>query len=372
MASGPNLRPTRCVVDHEAITANLTTLQSHAGASPLCAVVKADAYGHGAIDVARTAAAHPGVEWLAVALVEEGIELREAGLDEIDVLVLSEPPPTAMAAMVEWGLTPSLYTEAGIAAFGAAGAAVGVKAIGHLVVDTGMRRVGAEPEHVARLLSHADDNGVTISAAWTHAPVGDEPANPFTEMQLERFGAIEALADLPVHVANSAVTIRRLANDVMFCRVGIAMYGIDPDPAMAGAAELRPALTLESAVSFAKPIGAGEAVGYGHRWRAEKPTTIATVPIGYADGVRRDLGLRGGGVLINGKRHPIVGVVTMDQLMVDIGEDDVAVGDTVTLIGSNGGRTITANDVAATLGTIGYEVTCAISKRVPRINRPSS
>ncbi len=368
MPSGPNLRPTRCVIDHAAIAANLAELRASAGSAVLCAVVKANAYGHGAVEVARTALAQPRVGWLAVALVEEGIELRVAGIVDAPILVLSEPPPEAMSAVVEWGLTPSLYTVPGIEAFGAAGAKADVSVAGHLGVDTGMRRVGAEPEDVVGLLAMADAAGVEVEAAWTHAPVGDEPDNPYTTDQLERFSSIEALAGIPSHVANSAVTIRELAPSAMLVRVGIAMYGIDPDRAMAGAADLRPALRLESAVSFVKSVDVGESVGYGHRWTADRPSRIATVPIGYADGVRRDLGLRGGGVLIGGVWRPIVGVVTMDQLMVDVSAGDVSVGDVVTLIGADGAAAIGANDVAATLDTIGYEVTCAVSSRVPRVH----
>ena len=206
-----------------------------------------------------------------------------------------------------------------------------------------------------------------LAAIWTHCPVADEPANPFTDSQLERFDAVTLGPGIQTHVANSATAITRPDRAAMMVRCGISIYGIDPDPALAGAMALRPAMTLRSQVTFVKPIDAGESVGDGHRWTAERSSTIATVPIGYADGVRRDLGLRGGEVLIGGKRWPIVGVVTMDQLMVDVTGGEITVGDEVVLIGTQGADEITANEVAERLDTIGYEVVCAVSPRVPRV-----
>ena len=362
----PSMRPTSCEIDLGAIAHNVQTLMSMVDPTPLCAVVKADGYGHGAVPVAR-AALEAGAQWLAVALVEEGIELRNAGI-QAPVLVLSEPPPAAMALVVEHGLVPSCYTSAGIDAMATAARGRGPVGV-QLVVDTGMRRVGVEPGALAGLVAQiVGASDLVLDGVWTHCPVADEPDNPFTEAQLSRFDDLVAGLDagLPSHVGNSAVAITRAARTAAMVRCGISVYGIDPDLPLAGLADLRPALKLTSAVSFIKPIAAGDGVGYGLRWTASADTTIATVPIGYADGVRRDLGLRGGTVLIGGAHHPIVGVVTMDQLMVDVGGSGVAVGDEVVLIGAQGEASISAADVAATLETIPYEVVCSISQRVPR------
>ena len=341
----------------------METLRALVQPTPLCAVVKANGYGHGAAEVARTVLS-AGATWLAVATVEEGVELRQAGIDA-PILVLSEQNASLQEA-VDFGLTPTVYTLDGVAALDAI-AKDGEPLKVHVGLDTGMRRVGVEPDELATVLEAVQSsNTLEVEAAWTHCPVADEPDNPFTDGQLSRFDAAVAASELPTHVANSAVAFTRPDRNAFMVRCGISLYGIDPDPALAGQVELRPALTLRSQVTFAKRIEAGEAVGYGHRWTATEPTGIATVPIGYADGVRRDLGLRGGGVLIGGKRHRIVGVVAMDQLMVDVGDHEVAVGDEVILIGSQGDEQITAWDVATTLDTIAYEVICAIGERVPR------
>ena len=363
------MRPTRCDVDLGAIAHNVGMLREHTGGAALCAVVKADGYGHGAVRVARTAL-DAGATWLGVALVEEGVELRAGGIDA-PVLLLSEPPVAAMGDVAHHDLTPSVYSRTAIAAAGAAARESGRTLGVHLCVDTGMRRVGLEPSDLDQVRNWVDaEEGVVATGVWTHCPVADEPANPFTERQLDRFDALvdeNELGSLLVHAGNSAVAIDHRSHAGAMVRCGIAMYGVEPDPGITHHLDLRPALSLRSEVSFVKRISAGEGVGYGHRWHAPEDRWLATIPIGYADGVRRDLGLRGGEVLIGGTRRPIVGVVTMDQLMVDLADDDsVAVGDEVVLLGRQGSDSIGANDIAARLGTIGYEVLCAIGARVPR------
>lgn len=371
------MRPTSCIIDPAAISANVRTLGALVPSTPVCAVVKADGYGHGAVRSAQAALAG-GATWLAVALVEEAVELRNAGIAE-PILLLSEPPVSAMESVVANGLTATIYTSGGLAALGSAAAWASRKVEFHVGVDSGMGRVGLLPEEIGSFLAEVRKfPNLSAGAMWTHCPVADEPDNSFTEHQLKGFGdAVAQFAEgMAVHVANSAVAITGQAassGEPMMVRCGISIYGIDPDDALIGMAALVPALTLRSEVSFVKTIGAGTSVGYGHRWTADRETIIATVPIGYADGVRRDLGLRGGTVLIGGRRCPIVGVVTMDQLMVDIGAPSgghsVSIGDEVVLIGRQGDEEITAAEVANTLGTIPYEVVCAISKRVPRTDR---
>jgi alanine racemase len=365
-------RPAWAEVDLAAIRHNASALRDLAAPAALCAVVKADGYGHGAEAVAR-AALEGGATWLAVALVEEGIALREAGIDA-PVLMLSEPPVEALADVVRHRLTPTLYTAKGVeAAAGAAGA--GQLAV-HVKVDTGMHRVGATvDEAVALARAVADAPALALQGFWTHLAVADEPDDPYTNTQLDRFEAARArLAEAGVepevlHAANSAGAIAHPTARYDMVRCGIALYGCAPSPHVGGDVGLRPTLALKAAVSFVKTLPAGERVSYGLRWRAEGETVVATVPLGYADGVTRRLSAAGGVVLIGGRRCPIAGTVTMDQVTVDCGPDaTVAPGDEVVLIGGQGSDRITADEWAERLDTISYEVLCGIGPRVPRVH----
>jgi alanine racemase len=369
------VRPTRAEIDLDAIAHNVRVLRARVAPSDLLAVVKADGYGHGAVEVAG-AALGAGATRLGVALVEEGQQLRDAGFDA-PILVLSEPHPTSFGDLVALGLTATLYTPDGIDAAAAAVRAGGSALPVHLKVDTGMRRVGTAPEDaVALARSIAERGELVLEAVWTHCAVADEPESPFTGIQLERFE--RCLAELDdaglrpalTHAANSAAALRVPESRYDLVRCGIALYGIAPAPALEGLVDLRPAMRLVSEVAFLKDVPAGEGVSYGHHHVTDHDTVVATVPIGYADGVRRSLGLDGGEVLIGGRRRPVVGVVTMDQMLVDCGpprDVDVAVGDEVVLLGSQGGEHIPANEVAERVGTIGYEVVCAVGSRVPRV-----
>ena len=242
-----------------------------------------------------------------------------------------------------------------------------------------MNRVGASPADIVDLAKRASGRAeLELEALWTHCAVADEPDNPFTAEQLAVFG--EVVADLEaqglrppmLHAANSAAAIDHPDARFDLVRAGIAVYGIPPSPALSDRLDLRPAMRLSAEVSMVKRVAAGERVSYGLRHEFTEPTTVVTVPIGYADGVPRRLSAAGGEVLIGGRRVPIVGVVTMDQLMVDVGDLEVAVGDEVVLIGSQeadaGPETIVADDWAARLDTIGYEVVCGIGPRVPRVH----
>jgi alanine racemase len=361
------VRPTWAEVDLGAVAHNVGLLIERSAPAEVWAVVKADGYGHGAVPVSR-AALGAGAHGLAVALVEEAAVLREAGIDA-PVLLLSEARPDEFEAVAELDLEAAVYTPEGIAAAAAVGRPVRV----HLKVDTGMHRVGARPEDLAGLArSIVDAPTLELAGVWTHCAVADEPDRPFTAEQLGRFDeALAALAGEGIepprtHAANSAGAIAHPDARRSLVRAGIAVYGIAPSAQLADALPLRPVLRLRSEVTMVKRVAAGEGVSYGLHHTFEQDATVATIPIGYADGVRRRLGLLGQEVLVGGRRRPIVGVVTMDQLMVDCGDDPVAVGDEVVLLGRQGDEEVLATEWAERLGTIGYEITCALGPRVPR------
>jgi alanine racemase len=359
-------RPTWVEIDLGAVEHNVAHLRSVVAPARLWAVVKADGYGHGAVAVAR-AARRAGAAGSCVALVEEGEALRAAGIDG-PIVILSEPSPAAMARVAAATLEPTVYHPEGIEAAAAAG--VGTV---HLKVETGMHRVGCDPTAAVALADRVAERGLLLGSVWTHCAVADEPDDPFTGQQLDRYEAVlGALAGAGHrsglrHAANSAAALScpRARYDVVRC--GIALYGLSPGPALAtDMAPLRPALRWVSRVSHVQRLAAGESVSYGRRYRTARPTTIVTVPVGYADGVPRRWWVDGGAVLIGGRPRAIAGVVTMDQLMVDVGDDPVEVGEEVVLIGTQGDAALTAEMWADRLSTITYEVTCAIGARVPR------
>ncbi|MFV0309507.1 MAG: alanine racemase [Desertimonas sp.] len=354
-------------IDLGALHHNVEVMRRAVAPAGVCAVVKADAYGHGAGTIAR-AALDAGAAGLAVALTDEGVALREAGI-EGPILLLSEQPAHDAARLVAMNLTPTVATAAGIDAL----AAVGGRDIGvHLKIDTGMHRVGAAPADVPALVERIARHAPRLRLAGlaTHLAVADEPDDPFTVEQLRRFDeAIAALESRPevIHVANSAGGLAHPEARRSFVRAGIALYGIEPGPGVRHlCGDLRPVMSLKARLSAVRRVAAGERVSYGLRHRFERDATIATVPIGYHDGVRRGL-WDGQHVLLHGRRRPITGVVTMDQLMIDTGDLDVSVGDEVVLIGRQGDEEIRVEEWAARLGTIGYEITCGISPRVPRV-----
>jgi alanine racemase len=342
--------------------------------SRLCAVVKADGYGHGAVAVAR-AALGAGASWLAVAHAAEAVPLRADGIDA-PILLLSEPTPGEVPLLAAAELRTVVCTAATIDALAAAGSRSRPFAV-HLKVDTGMGRVGCRPSDAVALAERIDRTpGLVLEGVMTHFAVADEPTNPTTARQIERFtGVLDALSRVGLrpplaHAANSAGLLAHPGSHLDLVRAGIALYGLAPSPELAGRADLRPALSLHARVSLVKRARAGESVSYGHRHTLRADTVLATLPIGYADGVRRALGLAGAPVLLGGRRRPMVGVVTMDQLLVDCGPAaDVAVGDEAVLIGGQGDERIDAEEWAQLTGTIGYEVVTGIGPRVPRLYR---
>lgn len=371
------MRAARAEVDLDAVRHNVSVLARHVDPADLCAVVKADGYGHGSIAVSH-AALEGGARWLAVALVEEGAVLRKAGIDA-PILLLSQPRGADVGAALRWGLSVGVYTRQGIEELAAAAAESRTVARVHLKVNTGMNRVGASRQDAVELAGAIEAaDGLELEGVWTHCAVADEPGNEFTDLQLERFEkVIEELDERGMrpaiaHAANSAGGIDHPRSRYQLVRAGIAIYGIPPSPALAGRLELQPAMRLVAEVSHVSRVAAGEGVSYGHRYVTEAETVIATLPIGYADGVPRRLPLLGGTVLIGGRRRPMVGVVTMDQLMVDCGpESDVGPGDEAVLLGRQGHHVISPDEWAAPLETISYEIVCGIGPRVPRHYRPA-
>ena len=363
-------------VDLDAVRHNIGLLRREVAPADVLVVVKAGGYGHGAVDVAQ-AALDAGAAALGVAIVDEGIELRSEGI-EARVLLLSQPAPEDLRLCAEHDLEPAIYTADGVAAAATAASAVGRRLPVHVKVDTGMHRVGAPPSTAIALAEAvAAEPSLELASIWTHCAVADEPDDPYTSEQLARYDDVLAQArerGLTYewrHAANSAGAVCHPSARYDLVRVGIAAYGIAPAPALRASFpvldELRPALSWRAAVSFVKPLPAGSRISYGLRHRCEHDTVIATVPVGYADGVPRRWSEVGGEVLVGGQRRPVAGVVTMDQLLVDCGPGaEVAVGDEVVLIGVQGESSLTSEEWAERLGTIAYEVVCGIGPRVPR------
>ena len=367
------LRPTGLEIDLGAVRGNVTRLRELAGVD-VCAVVKADGYGHGAVEVAR-AASEAGASWLAVALVEEGIELREAGIDA-PVLVLSEPPVAAVPELLQARLTPTAYREPFLAVLDAAGHERGAPVGVHLKLDTGMARVGVPPSDLTeRLGQAAAARWLAVEGLLTHLARADEPEVATTGQQLAAFGsALDDAAGLGLHpqwrhAANTAGALLHPASRYDLIRPGIGIYGLSPAAEVPASDHgLVPALRLVSEVSQAKWVPAGTPASYGHRWRAPEDGWLATVPIGYADGVPRALSNRAQ-VLLGGRRQPLVGSVTMDQLLVWCGDHEPAVGDAVVLLGRQGSQLIRVEEWAAAADTITYEIVTQLSARLPRIHR---
>lgn len=354
-------------IDLEAIRHNVALLTRAAGRAELVAVVKANGYGHGAAPVAR-AALDAGASRIGLAALAEVEELREAGVDAPLFLwgpLIDEEWRRAAAA----GCDVAVWTpEACVAA-----ADAGVRRV-HLKLDSGMGRLGARPEAVADLVEAATDPRLQVVGLMTHFATADETGGEnagFMAEQLVRFRSmIASLRDrFPsaiVHAANSAATLRSPDTHFDMVRCGIAIYGCDPSNVDPDAHGLRPAMSLVSYLSSVKPLLGRESVGYGRSWRAARGTWIGAVPFGYADGYPRAYA-NVAQVLVGGRRVPVVGMVSMDQLTVDLGAEATdRVGDEVVLLGAQGGERLTAEELGSWRGTINYEVTCAVGSRVRR------
>ena len=366
------MRPTRAVVNLARIRHNLQALRSCvAGNVRQMAVVKADAYGHGAVPVARSALAS-GAEWLGVATVAEGLELRGAGITA-PVLVLGPIPEEDAEDALRHDLAVTVCRPAGAMILAQRATARGMRALVHVKVDTGMGRLGVGADEAVEFISWAAGQpGLELQGVFSHFASADETDLAFARLQLQRFvGILAALEQRGIsvplrHMANSAATLVLPESHLDLVRNGIAIYGLYPSPEISRTVELKPALRWETAICHLKTVPPDTPLSYGGTFRTSRESRIATLPVGYADGYPRLLS-NCGRVVVRGHLAPVVGRVCMDMILADVTDiPAVACGDPVLLIGRTGAAEVSADDIASLCGTINYEVTCAIGKRVPR------
>ena len=364
-------RPTIAHIDLGALSHNLAEVRVRAGGRKVMAIVKANAYGHGSVETARRLEAD-GIDMLGVALVEEGAELRDAGINT-EILVLGGIFEDQADGLVKYKLTPAIYTAAQAESFSKAAAAAGIKMSVHVKVDTGMGRIGAQPAEAVKFVQEiANLPGLRIEGLMTHLSDVSARDKSFAEFQISEFrwviDRLKATGVEPphIHAAASAAVIDFGQSLFTMVRPGIMLYGCYPAGHMQGLVNLRPVMSLKTQVMHLKWVEKGKPISYGRTFTTARTSLIATLPIGYADGLSRALS-NIGNVLIRGKRCPIVGTVCMDMAMVDVTDlGDVAVHDEAVVIGRQGDQEITADEVADRIGTISYEVLCGISARVKR------
>jgi alanine racemase len=372
------VRSTVADVDLDAIAHNLKTISAFLKAEPrepgasvpgIVAVVKANAYGHGAVPVA-SALEKAGATMLACADIEEAVALRRAGIG-VEILVFGALGVSDVSGVFDYRLTPTISTPSAGRALQAAAAARGVRLRYHLKIDTGMNRLGLRYDNLSRTLPEliASEN-LEIAGLYTHFATADDPKNPLMEEQRSRFERVRAhlagqgIRPRLVHAANSAALLRDSRVWFDLVRPGLLLYGVVPPP-LASTLSLRPALSLRSRLVAVKHIRAGEIVSYGARFVADRPTRIAVVPAGYADGL--DTRLEGRGIaLVRGRRARVVGAVCMDMLMLDITDIEAYPGDEVVFLGAQGGERIEVREMASAIGTIPWEILCRLGSRIER------
>lgn len=366
-------RPLWVEIDLSAIKHNVKEAMKVVGNNVrIMAVVKANAYGHGAAQVAR-AACEAGATCLGVAIPGEGALLREAGIIQ-PIHVLSEAAIDAAPVILKYDLTATIYTLKAARALSEAARQRGTTVKVHVKVDTGMNRVGLSPERAADFLREINDlKGLEVEGIFTHFSEADDPESDYTNYQIRRFKQL--LAELeeqgicpPVkHAANSAAVYLHPDSHFDMVRIGISLYGLHPSEVTRGRINLMPAFSLKARLSYVKQLASGEGVSYNRTYTTVQDTVIGTVPAGYGDGYSR-LFSNKVQVLIGGGRHPAVGNICMDQFLVDLGAGSIAkADDEVVLIGRQGGEEISVDELASILGTINYEIVCMINARVPRV-----
>jgi alanine racemase len=373
-------RPARAEISASAIAHNVRAIKSIVGDSLFCAVVKANGYGHGA-ELAAKAALVGGADMLAVAIIDEGIELRASGITA-PILLLAEVPPDTIAAALEHSLTLTVGSIEGAVAAVTNAEALGGRHRVHVKLDTGMHRMGVAPDEVDDVVDVLTQSpAIDLEGIYTHFSVADGSSaedRAFTREQISRFDDVlvslaqRGIEPPIVHAANSAGALGYPEVRRGMVRIGLALYGYLPEAWLAAALEeegerLVPALTLRASVVAVRRVEVGERPSYRRRRAVARVSTIATVPFGYADGYPRRLFDAGAEVLINGRSYPLAGMVTMDMLVIDCGDDEVQPGDEVVLLGRQGDEEITADEWAERAGTISWEILCGIGARVPRI-----
>ena len=367
------MRPTYAEIDLKAIHHNLKQVRKQVGKQPyIMAVVKANAYGHGMLPVAKSILKEKLASHLGVAIVEEGVTLRQNGI-EAPVLVLTAPPEPQLALFVEHNLGATLCSISIARNLDRIAAGAGKKAVVHVKVDTGMGRIGIAPKDATAFIREVSMLGnIEVAGIFTHFATADAKNLSFARKQLLDFtsllhGLDSAGIHIPIkHSANSGAILQLKESYFDMVRPGIMLYGCYPSRETRKPLPLKPAMSIRSRIEFMKTVEKGTSVSYGRRYYTSSKTNIASVSIGYADGISRRLTNKAD-VLVNGKKYPVVGAICMDQLMIDVGERAACkVGDRVTLMGRDGDSEISCWKISDTLGTIPYEIFCAVSERVPR------
>ena len=361
-------RPLWAEIDLDALAYNVASLKGQAGPAAMAAVVKANAYGHGAVGIAQ-AALEAGAERLAVICVDEGEQLRRAGI-RAPILVMGHSPVSDARRIVELELTPTVNSLEMAQALAREADAAGLRQPLHLKVDTGLNRYGLTPAEIVPLAEALRDiPALEVEGIFTHFASADEGDKRFTLEQYTVFrGVVEKLPWIPMrHVSNTATLLDRPEMSLDLVRPGVGMYGLYPSQYVSRTLNLRPVLSLKSRVARLTSIAPGDSVSYGRTWRANRPSVIALVMCGYGDGLPRVLSNRGS-ALVRGRRIPMVGRVCMDMFMADVTDvPAVAEGDEVVIIGRQGEAEITAQEIGDLCGTISYEILCGIAVRVPRL-----
>lgn len=370
-----HLRPVWAEIDLDNLAFNMRQIRSKAKSKDIIAVVKADAYGHGALDIAPVLLEN-GATSLAVAVVSEGVELRRGGI-ECPIMVLGFTPPSLMDDLVKYDIQQTVFSYSYAKELSAIAEKNHKKARIHIAVDTGMGRIGFMPnkESVEEVLKISKLPNIEVQGIFSHFSTADEKDKEYTDYQLSKFNEFyDELSKVGVkikirHIANSAAIIELPKTHFEAVRPGIILYGYYPSEEVDKSnIQLKPVMELKTNIAHIKKIPSGYYISYGRKFKSTRETVVATLPVGYADGYTRLL-FNKAKVIINGQFAPVVGRICMDQCMVDVTniKGEIKVGDEVILIGEKGGISINADHIAEMLGTINYEVVCMISKRVPRV-----
>ncbi len=367
------MRPTYAAVNLSAIQQNLKCVRKIIGKKPfIMAVVKANAYGHGMLPIAETIIKNKSAEYFGVALVEEGIALRKAGVT-LPIAVLTAPDDEQLGLYLQYNLELTLCSIITAKKLDVLANSMGKQANVHIKIDTGMGRIGITPKETMEFIAEVQSlENIFIKGISTHFATSDEKNLSYAHKQLSIFQTLvqnikhSTSLEPIIHCANSGAILQMKESHFDMVRPGIMMYGYFPSQSIRKKVLLHPVMSVYSHIAFLKVVEKGTSIGYGRKYITKKKTTIATITVGYADGISRNLSQKLE-VIINKKKYTIAGTIAMDQIMVDVGlHHDIQVGDSVIIIGKDSAKQITAWDIANQLQTIPYEITCAISERIPR------